>query len=457
MNQPGMNQARASAAGRVTLVLGTVAGGTGTHVRMLAEGLAGHAITVSVAGPASAGSRFSFSALPSVSFRAVEIGDRPRAGDLRVINQLRRLLVRSRGGLRPGRGRAGPSGAGPGGAARSPGLGAGDRPGLVSPGVDGPSGEGHVAHAHGMRAGALTVLALLGARRRPAVVVTVHNAPPAGGGAAGIIYRLLERVVALGADAVLCVSPDLEARMRAAGARRVGPAVIAAPVVPAAAGPAAAVAKPAAPSGAPGREPGAVTVSGAAQGTGAGLTAAGEIAAAGRPVVLAIGRLAAQKGFAALLDAAPAWRDLDPPPQVVVAGDGPLKKELSARAAALGVDAALPGHVGDVPALLATAAVFVMPSQWEGQPLVLQEALRAGVPVVATRVGGVPGLTGDGALLVPPGDTAALAAAVRAVLTDPAVAVRLRAAAADRATDLPTPADAVDNALTCYNTVVRTT
>ena len=65
--------------------------------------------------------------------------------------------------------------------------------------------------------------------RRPApaaIVVTVHNAPPYGGGAAALVYRLLERIVARGADLVLCVSPDLERRMRAAGARRVARAVV---------------------------------------------------------------------------------------------------------------------------------------------------------------------------------------------------------------------------------------
>ena len=365
---------------RVVLVLGTTAGGTGTHVRMLADGLAGRGVAVTAAGPASAGARLAFSAVPGVSFAAVEIGDRPRPGDLASVLRLRRLL-----------------------AARADAV-----------------------HAHGLRAGALSLLALtlVRGRRRPAAVVTVHNAPPAAGASARV-YRLLERLVARRADLVLCVSPDLEARMRAVGARRVERAVIAAPQAPSA-------------------QPGTAAAA-AAQ-----LVPLALGGPATRPVVLGAGRLAPQKGFGVLLEAAAALGDLDPVPLVVIAGDGPLGAELSARAAALGVDAVFAGHRDDVPALLGLAAVFVLPSLWEGQPLVLQEALRAGTPVVATRVGGIPGLAGDAALVIPPGDAPALAAAVRSVLTDPLLAAALRVAAASRAAVLPSPADAVDAALTAY-------
>src|ERR1700751_2350301 len=131
------NPARAAAAvraqtgRRVTLVLGTSAGGVGTHAQMLAAGLAGRGIAVSVAAPLSADARFSFSALPGVSYSAVEISDRPRAGDLAGIARLRTLL------LRPGDdGTYGPS------------LDEG-RDRLPVAGSGGSRGGGDVVHAHG--------------------------------------------------------------------------------------------------------------------------------------------------------------------------------------------------------------------------------------------------------------------------------------------------------------------
>ena len=408
-------------------MVGTTAGGTGAHVGMLAAGCARRGVTVSVLGPASAAAAAKAAELPGVAFTPVEFGDRPRLGDLAAILRLRRAL------------RSWPDG---------------------------------VVHAHGLRAGALTVLALAGPRaRRPPIVVTAHNAPPYGGGAAAAIYGLLERVVARGADLVLCVSGDLEERMRAAGARRVGKAAVAAPDTPvgeppepdtaANGGGPPASGEPAETAALPGSaaQPGSAAVTGAAAlpGSGAqpGSAAPGVPPPDGRPVVLAVGRLAAQKGFGVLLDAAARWRDLEPEPRLVIAGDGPLAGELSARAAALGVRAEFLGRRDDVPALLASADVFVLPSRWEGQPLVLQEALRAGVPVVATRAGGIPALTGDEvALLVPPGDAARLAEAVRAVLRDPALAARLRAAARERAAALPSEDDAVEAVLVCYADVM---
>ena len=77
------------------------------------------------------------------------------------------------------------------------------------------------------------------------------------------------------------------------------------------------------------------------------------------------------------------------------------------------------GHRTDVADLLAAADLAVVTSDWEARQLFAQEALRAGVPLVATAVGGLPELVGDAAVLVPPGDVDALDAAVRRLLDDP--------------------------------------
>jgi glycosyltransferase involved in cell wall biosynthesis len=370
---------------KVAFVLGTSTGGTARHVRTLAAGCTARGVAAGVFGPAQTDRDFAFSALAGgrVSFTPVEIADRPRAArDLRAIGRLRRLLA----AWRP-----------------------------------------DVVHAHGLRAGALAAIALAFVRPtvyhpRPVLVVTVHNAPAAGG-VTGAIYRVLELIVARSADSVLAVAPDLEERMRAAGARRVGRALV--PAVGVSAETRAALPLPGHPD-------------------------------PGRPVVLAAGRLAAQKGFGTLLEAAAGWRDLRPEPLLVIAGEGPLGAALKSQAASLGLDARFAGHRDDIPALLAAAAVFVLPSTWEGQPLILQEALRAGVPIVATRVGGTPVLTGeDAALLVPAGAPRRLAGAVRSVLTDPALADRLRKAAVDHGNTLPGEDDAVAAALAEYRSLAR--
>ncbi len=382
-------------------------------------------------GPASANAAFGFGTLDRVSFAPVEFGGRPRPGDVVAVLRLRRLLLsgadrRERPGVVHAHGLR----------VRSDGAVAAADPRLPD-----------LVHAHGLRAGALSVLGLAGVSgvsgasgrrgrrsRRPALVVTVHNAPPVGGGAPALIYRLLERIVARRADLVLCVSADLEARMRSAGARRTARAIVPSPAPPVSPAPSAFPAP-------------CVSLT---------PSASGEAFPTGRPVVLAAGRLATQKGFDVLLDAAALWQGLAPVPLLAIAGDGPLAGELRSRAASRNVDAVFLGRRDDVADLLAAAAVFVLPSRWEGQPLIVQEALRAGVPIVATRVGGIPDLVGDdGALLVPPEDAPELAAAVRAVLTDVALATRLRAAASRRAAALPTADDAVASALSAYAQVLK--
>jgi glycosyltransferase involved in cell wall biosynthesis len=171
-------------------------------------------------------------------------------------------------------------------------------------------------------------------------------------------------------------------------------------------------------------------------------------------IVVGVGRLTAQKGFGTLIRAASQWQRRAVLPLLLIAGEGPLDAELRHQARTAGVAVGFLGTRDDVPALLAAADVVVVPSAWEGQPLIVQEALRAGRPLVATRVGGIAELTGDdGALLIPPGDPAALAAAVTRLLEDPEAAARLAAAARGRSAVLPTETAAVDQALLLYRHV----
>ncbi len=353
----------------VLLVLATSGGGTGRHVAALARDLVAAGWPVSVAGPAGTLERFGLAGT-GARVHALELADRPRpVADARALLRLRGLLRDAR-----------------------------------------------VVHAHGVRAGALTVLAARSRPRRPAVAVTVHNRL-VGAGRVAAVHAVLARIVARGADAVLGVSGDVVRELRALGARDADRALVPAP------------------HRGPVRDPALVRRDlGVAEGTALLVTAA---------------RLAPQKGLDLLLEAvarlAPAV-----PVHAVVAGDGPLEAALARDAGLRGVPLTLLGSRGDVPDLLRAADVVVVPSVWEGQPLVVQEALRAGAALVATDVGGTGEVTAGGAVLVPAGDAAALAAAVRDLLEHPARRADLRRRALARAGELPTDRDAADQVARLY-------
>lgn len=111
----------------------------------------------------------------------------------------------------------------------------------------------------------------------------------------------------------------------------------------------------------------------------------------------------------------------------------------------------LVGRRDDITELLAAADIAVLPSRWEARSLLAQEALRLGVPLVATAVGGVPELVGDAALLVPYGDAEALAAAVVRLLADPEARRALAAAGRAQAESWPTEDETVAQVLAVYD------
>jgi glycosyltransferase involved in cell wall biosynthesis len=158
-----------------------------------------------------------------------------------------------------------------------------------------------------------------------------------------------------------------------------------------------------------------------------------------------VSRIAPQKRLDVLIEAAALLAGRLPGLRWLVAGDGDVV--LLAELERLGADRAAPvtflGARSDVPKLMATAHAFALPSDWEARALVVQEAMAAGLPVVATAVGGLPELLGSTGLLVPPGDPLALAQALERVLTDPALAADLAHRARQRFAELPTEVDVV--------------
>jgi glycosyltransferase involved in cell wall biosynthesis len=160
--------------------------------------------------------------------------------------------------------------------------------------------------------------------------------------------------------------------------------------------------------------------------------------AEGERVILSVGRLSREKGHVDLVHALGRLAGLHPALRfkAVVVGDGPERARVEAAAAASGLGDRLvfAGHADDVRPFYAAADVLALPSHSEGSPLVLLEAMSAGVPVVATSVGGVPEVATDGetALLVPARDPQAFAAALGRVLNDAALARTLAASAEAR-------------------------
>ncbi|MBS2964695.1 glycosyltransferase [Actinocrinis puniceicyclus] len=357
---------------RIALVLGTSVGGIGAHVRDLAAGLVERGDTVTVLGPAQTEESFGF-VKAGARFCPVPIAAALNPlRDAAAVRTLRAALVRA---------------------------------------------EADVVHAHGVRAGALTALAL--GRGRPGripSVVTLHNAMLAVGVKARLLRRL-EQLAVRRANVVFGASADLVERARELGARdaRLGP--VPAPQLPE-----------------PTRGRAAVRAE----------LGVGGPDRADRVLVLAVGRLAPQKDYATLLQAVRIWQDAweltqspQSVPRLVVAGDGPLREQLQADVGRWGLDAQFLGHRTDVADLLAAADILVLSSAWEARALVVQEAMRAGVPVVATAVGGTPELVGDAAILVPPRDPHEIAIAVQRLAQYPDDRARLAGLGRERARAWP--------------------
>jgi glycosyltransferase involved in cell wall biosynthesis len=150
-------------------------------------------------------------------------------------------------------------------------------------------------------------------------------------------------------------------------------------------------------------------------------------------VVLIVGRLSSEKDHRTLLEAMRRLQGSVPPAHLVIAGDGPERPRIEEAARSLGLmgSVTLTGQVPSAEPYYGIADICVLSSLSEGSPNALLEAMAAGVPVVATAVGGVPEMVshGESALLIQPGDCPAMTNAIAAVLNDAELARRLAAQA----------------------------
>ena len=170
------------------------------------------------------------------------------------------------------------------------------------------------------------------------------------------------------------------------------------------------------------------------------------------PVVGGVGRLNPQKGWEVLGAVAGRLRADRPDLRVVVLGEGAERDRLSQPDCA-GLE--LLGARPDAAGLMGAFDVLVAPSRFEAFGLVALEAMHAGVPVVASEVGGLPEVLGDTGVLVPPGDADALERAVADLLDDPVRRQSLGGRGAARARVLFTPEAMVEGVLRTYDDVQR--
>jgi glycosyltransferase involved in cell wall biosynthesis len=144
--------------------------------------------------------------------------------------------------------------------------------------------------------------------------------------------------------------------------------------------------------------------------------------AADAKVVGSVGHLRPEKAYAVLVEAIAIVRRRHPDAVALVAGEGPERGALETlvEGAGLGGVVRFVGARDDIPDFLAALDVAVCCSDFEGGPLSVMEYMEAGLPVVATRVGGLPELVrdGDSGLLVPPRDPSSLAAAISRLFED---------------------------------------
>lgn len=279
-----------------------------------------------------------------------------------------------------------------------------------------------IVHAHGHQGALLATLSTMSIakrdRVRPKLIVSQHNAVLEGSGRQGL-KRVAQRWVAHRADLVTGASSDLVKEALLFGAGRAELAQVPSPRVPELLEQRSADAK----------------MRAKIRATLFSSVDLKEVDLA-LPLVVTISRIAPQKNLPVLVEAAS--RLLNPCTWVVLGdGDPDLLTTLRAQAHTLRATVHFVGPRSDTGQWLRAAEVFVLPSQWEARALVVQEAMAAGTPVVATDVGGLHDLVARAGLLVTPGDPDAIAEATDRVLSDPGLRADLALRGRQVATTLP--------------------
>ena len=394
---------------RIVFTIGTSTGGVGTHVHALARDLAAAGHEIGVIGPAATDEHFGFSLLPGVRFGVLELGTGIGASDAALIRRQRTLLR---------------------------------------------SFAPQIVHAHGFRAGLITLLTLRTLKTRPMFVLSLHN-QASGQGLRGRVETRVETMLARGADLVLGASTDLVDRARELGAQN-------ARFVPAAA-------------------PEVTPVSAeAAAATRANLAEEFDFDP-GALIVLAVGRVAKQKNYPMLVRALARLgegnrqaqgnrqnegnrqTEGNQPSEIVALIAGAADDEVLAEVRAQYDDAAAASAIpalhflgprDDIAELAAAADIYALTSVWEARALVLQEALISGKAIVATATGGSAELVGDAGILIDHDDDAAFAEAVAELAVDPARRAELGTRARARGAELPDEREVAEELAGLYTELV---
>jgi glycosyltransferase involved in cell wall biosynthesis len=177
----------------------------------------------------------------------------------------------------------------------------------------------------------------------------------------------------------------------------------------------------------------------------------------GRQVILIVGRLSREKDHLTLL-AAVHRLSLTLDVHLVIVGDGPERPRIEHKISELGLSdrVTLTGQQPSAQPWYGLANVAVLSSLSEGSPNALLEAMATGVPVVATRVGGIPEIVTheESALLVPPGDVAQMEVAIRRLLTDPTLAAALKKRSHERIAERHAPEARMQQLVSVYRSLL---